>query len=123
MAVDIVSRLCPIVENKVVEMIGNEVTESSCLSIVSSLDKFHRRLLAVQRLLLVEEQWSQSIIIAVAKTVADRTASSLQSAWAVQLQQWAETWTENNQPHDSVKQLEASLVELIQRAFVALMVT
>lgn len=122
MAVDIVSRLCPLVECKVVELIGNEINENSCLSVVSSLDKFHRRLQAVQRLLLVEEQWSPSVIMAVAKTVTEKTACSLQTAWALHLQQWGDSWKESNQPHDSAKQLEASLVELIQRAFVALMV-
>lgn len=123
MTVDIINRLCPIVERKLLDLIGTNMSENCCLSIVASLDKFHRRLLAVQRLLLVEEQCSLSVIKVVARTVADRTASSLTTAWAEQLRQWNECWNDSNQPHDSVKHLEAALVEQMQRAFVALMVT
>ena len=121
-AIEIVHRLCPIVERRIIELIGTDTSESGCLSIVASLDKFHRRLLAVQRLLLVDEQWSQSMISNVARTVAEQTAVSLLSAWTLHLQQWRECWSDSVQLHDSVKQLESALIEQIQRAFVALMV-
>ena len=122
MAAKIINDLCPVVERKTIELIGSDVSENSCVTIVAALDKFHRRLLAVQRLLLSEEQWSSVVIASVTKTVADQSARILEETWIQQLQQWKESWTDKDQPHDSVKQLETSLVEPIQRAFVALQV-
>lgn len=123
MATEIINELCPIVEQKAIELIGQDVTEGSCLTIVAALDKFHRRLLAVQRLLLSEEQWSSKVITSVALVVSERSARLLLSLWTDQLQQWKDSWTVNDQPHDSVKNLEASFVEPLQRTFVALQVS
>ena len=122
LAMGIINRLCDIVEQGVVQLIGSEMTESCCLSLVTGLDKFHRRLLAVQRLLHSDHQLSYPLITKVALTVAERTSKSLETGWIKQLKNWKDSWNSKDQPHDAVKQLEAVFVEQIQLAFVALTV-
>ncbi|XP_046444096.1 vacuolar protein sorting-associated protein 51 homolog isoform X3 [Daphnia pulex] len=120
MATDVINQLCPIVESKIVEIIGFEISEACCLSVVAALDKFHRRLLAVQRLLLVDKQWSFTLITEIARIISHRTADALVIKWTSELQGWRDSWNNDNQPHGSVKFIEGALVEHIHRAFVAL---
>lgn len=105
------------------ELVGFEMNEACCLSIVAALDKFHRRLLAVQRLLVSDKQWSFTVITEVAQTISNRATSCLLLKWTEQLQGWKDSWSNDNQPHGSVKFLEGALVEHIHRALVALTVT
>lgn len=120
LAKDVINRLCDIVERRVLQLIGLVITENVCLSVVTGLDKFHRRLMAVQRLLHCDHQWSYPLISKVALTVAERLSKSLETDWVNQLKNWKDSWDNKNQPHNSVKQLEAVFVEQIQLAFVAL---
>jgi len=122
LAKDVINRLCDIVERRVLQLIGLVITENVCLSVVTGLDKFHRRLMAVQRLLHCDHQWSYPLISKVALTVAERLSKSLETDWVNQLKNWKDSWDNKNQPHNSVKQLEAVFVEQIQLAFVALTV-
>lgn len=89
---------------------------------VAALDKFHRRILAVQRLLVSDQPRSFAIITEVARIIADRTADYLLSNWKVQLQAWRDSWSNDKQPHSSVKILEGLLVEQVHHALVALTV-
>lgn len=109
-------------ESKIVEIIGFEISEACCLSVVAALDKFHRRLLAVQRLLLVDKPWSFTLITKIARIISHRTADALVIKWTSELQGWRDSWNNDNQPHGSVKFIEGALVEHIHRAFVAITV-
>lgn len=93
------------------------------MSVVAALDKFHRRLLAVQRVLGSDEPNSLLLITEVAKTVSKRSADALIIHWKDHLQTWRESWSnENQQPHGSVKMFEGALIELVHRTLVALTV-
>lgn len=120
MAVDVINRLCPVVKTKVVEIIGLEMSEGCCLSLVAALDKFHRRLLAVQRLLMSDNQWSSILITDVAQIISNRAAENLLVKWTEELQGWRDSWNNDNQPHGSVKFIEGALIEHIHRTLVAL---
>lgn len=118
-----IERLCPIVEKKLVELVvEGEMNENWCLLVVAALDKFHRRLLAVQRLLLSDKKWSQPLVIVVARSVANRMSSLLQAEWDEKLEEWRESTKNEKLSYDSVKQIEANIVEHIQRSLVALTV-
>ena len=118
-----IERLCPIVEKKLVELVvEGEMNENWCLLVVAALDKFHRRLLAVQRLLLSDKKWSQPLVIVVARSVANRVSSLLQAEWDEKLEEWRESTKNEKLSYDSVKQIEANIVEHIQRSLVALTV-
>ena len=110
------------------DLIGTEISEACCLSVVAALDKFHRRLLAVQRVLGSDEQKSLSLITEVARIVCERSADALLVQWKEHLLTWRETWTNDNQqqqqqqPHGSVKMFESVLIELVHRTLVALTV-
>lgn len=110
------------VESKIISFIGLEINEACCTSVVAALDKFHRRILAVQRLLVSDQPRSFPIITEVARIIADRTADYLLSNWKVQLQAWRDSWSNDKQPHSSVKILEGLLVEQVHHALVALTV-
>lgn len=111
------------VQTKVIDLIGFEMNEACCLSVVAALDKFHRRLLAVQRLLVSDQPRSFVVITEVARIISNRTFHSLLTHWKEQLQGWRDSWNNDNQPHASVKVLEGVLVEHIHRALVALTVS
>lgn len=98
------------------------MNEACCLSVVAALDKFHRRLVAVQRILVSDQPRSFVVITEVARTISNRTSNSLLTHWKEQLQGWKDSWNNENQPHASVKVLEGVLVEHIHRALVALTV-
>jgi hypothetical protein len=118
-----IEKLLPFVESKIIELImKGEMNESWCLLVVAALDKFHRRLLAVQRLLLSDKKWSQSLITVVARSVARKMSNQLQVGWDEQLREWRDVSKNDKLVYDSVKQLEASIVEQLQRSFVALTV-
>lgn len=104
------------------EIVGFEMNEACCLSVVAALDKFHRRLLAVQRLLTWDKQWSSILITEVAQVISNRTAENLVIKWTEELRGWRESWNNENQPHGSVKFIEGALIEHVHRALVALTV-
>lgn len=110
-------------KTKVVEIIGLEMSEGCCLSLVAALDKFHRRLLAVQRLLMSDNQWSSILITDVAQIISNRAAENLLVKWTEELQGWRDSWNNDNQPHESVKFIEGALIEHIHRTLVALTVS
>ena len=123
LAENVIERLCSIVEKKLVELVvEGEMNENWCLLVVAALDKFHRRLLAVQRLLLSDKKWSQPLVIVVARSVANRMSSLLQAEWDEKLEEWRESTKNEKLSYDSVKQIEANIVEHIQRSLVALTV-
>ena len=99
-----------------------EMNESWCLLVVAALDKFHRRLLAVQRLLLSDKKWSQPLITVISRSVSNQMSNKLQAGWDDQLREWRDMSKNDKLVYDSVKQLEASIVENLQRSFVALTV-
>lgn len=106
-----------------IELVGIDISEATCLSVVAALDKFHRRLLAVQRLLMSDKQWSSALIFEVAQTISARTSASLLNKWIEQLESWRNSWTNDNQPHGAVKFLEGALVEHMHRGLVSLTVS
>ena len=109
-------------QSKIVGIVGFEISEACCLSVVAALDKFHRRLLAVQRLLVWDKQWSFTLITEVAQIISHRTSDNLVNKWTDELKGWRDSWNNDKQPHGSVKFIEGALVEHIHRALVTLTV-
>lgn len=92
-----------------------------------AVDKFNRRFIAVQRLLDADIQMNCAVPQNVVDKISQHTAEILHEDWTKLLNQlvssWNETSTDSFKPLDSVKGIEASLVESVQRALVALTVT
>lgn len=108
------------------EATGSAITDPFCLALAGAIDKFNRRFIAVQRLLDVDTRMNCTVPENVVDLISQRTATILHEDWLKLLQQSVSSLSETNnetiKPLDSVKRIEAPLIESVQRALLALTV-